>query len=163
MDCLTSHSTRDVTSINAFAYIKRNGVTLDSFYPRPYPQPGPCLRKPLHPATKIETFYMVQTENEETMKTAVALIGPLSVNIRVTRDFFYYSSGVFYDVKCAYSKPVTNHAAVVVGYGIDTFLGEFWIVQNSWGKLWGELGFVRMARNSVVNCGIAAAAIYPVI
>ena len=96
------------------------------------------------------------------MKLAVALIGPLSANIKVTRDFFYYDSGVFYDIKCAYNEATSNHAVMVVGYGSDMIFGDYWIVQNSWGTLWGEKGFIRMARNSVVNCGIAAAVLYPV-
>ena len=60
------------------------------------------------------------------------------------------------------NQPKTNHAALLVGYGIDADFGVFWVMQNSWGPNWGEGGLIRMVRNSIINCGIAAAASYPV-
>ena len=69
--------------------------------------------------------------------------------------------GVFHDPACDDGREWTNHAVLLVGYGTDTQLGDYWIVYNNWGYTWGENGFARMTRNALINCGIASAAIFP--
>ena len=43
----------------------------------------------------------------------------------------------------------TNHAVVCVGWG-ETFhngqLLKYWILKNSWGQQWGEMGYFRILR-----------------
>lgn len=43
---------------------------------------------------------------------------------------------------------------------------DYWLVRNSWGKGWGENGYIKMERNVVENffgkCGITMEASYPV-
>ena len=54
----------------------------------------------------------------------------------------------------------TNHAVLVVGYGVDHDSGEkFWIVKNSWGTNWGEDGFFRIRRGTD-EIGIESVALY---
>ena len=65
-----------------------------------------------------------------------------------------YVSGVIdlTSVKCPISG--INLAALLVGYGHDSAFGlDYWIIQNSWGRAWGESGFFRIRRGNG-TCGV---------
>lgn len=55
------------------------------------------------------------------------------------------------------------HSVTLLGYGQESGT-NYWIVKNSWGKSWGEKGFIRLQRNleeaSTGICGIAMKASY---
>ena len=140
------------------------GVTSDSHYGRSYSMdPKRCKRKLSHPVKHITSFHLLEPGVEDNLKRAVALFGPVSVNIKVTLNFFFYKKGVFQDIDCATNTNVINHSVLLVGYGTDPEFGDYWLIQNSWGLEWGEFGNAKIARNSLFNCNIASAAIYPVL
>ncbi|KAF2359367.1 Peptidase C1A papain C-terminal [Trinorchestia longiramus] len=90
--------------------------------------------------------------NEEAMLDALVSDGPLMVGFLVTSDFRYYGGGIYVaPPKALTFDPFvpTNHAVVVVGYGVDEESGmKFWIVKNSWGAHWGENGYFRIRRGT---------------
>jgi hypothetical protein len=79
--------------------------------------------------------------------------GPVSTGFVVHQDFMeWYGLGVYrWDGK---SEEVGGHAVSIVGWGTDPKAGgAYWIVRNSWGRLWGDEGYFRIARGSN-ECGI---------
>ena len=91
--------------------------------------------------------------DEEEMKEFVFEIGPLSVALN-GNPLQTYASGVI-DLNSSQCSPSgINHCALVVGYGNDSATGlDYWIVKNSWGKVWGENGYFRIRRGNG-TCGI---------
>ena len=76
---------------------------------------------------------------------------PVSVAIEADqREFQLYQGGVF-DAPCG---TALDHGVLVTGYGTDEDGKDYWIVKNSWGPLWGDQGFIKLARwASVVSTG----------
>ncbi|CAG5118438.1 unnamed protein product [Candidula unifasciata] len=102
--------------------------------------------------------------NEALMKKAVYTNGPLAVSFEVYNDFMNYESGIYvhkrHGVQSDRFNPfeITNHVVLIVGWGVDTNLGEkYWIVKNSWGTSWGLSGYFWIRRGTD-ECGIESIA-----
>lgn len=96
--------------------------------------------------------------DDESMKWLVAHHGPVAVAIWATDAFTSYESGVFFEENCPQDE--MNHAIVIVGYGSDRVLGDFWWIRNSWGNQWGLDGYCKYRRGNN-TCGIASFAMFP--
>ncbi|KAL5493700.1 hypothetical protein EMCRGX_G014919 [Ephydatia muelleri] len=96
--------------------------------------------------------------SESDLMAAVATVGPVAVAVDAnTNAFRFYQSGVFDSSTCSSTK--LNHAMLVTGYG--SYNGkDYWLVKNSWGKYWGDNGYIMMVRNKYNQCGIASDALY---
>lgn len=107
--------------------------------------------------------FVTVPQNEEALKDAVARIGPVSVAIDGLRPTFrFYAGGIYFDPGCAKGMNPLNHGVLTIGFGRGLF-NSYWIVKNSWGSNWGERGFFKLARNMMNHCGIASAAVYPLV
>ncbi len=70
------------------------------------------------------------------------LENPVAIALDADNLFFrFYSDGVI-DLPSNMSQRL-NHAVLLVGYDYDEG-GEYWIIQNSWGKQWGINGFGKI-------------------
>lgn len=74
--------------------------------------------------------------------------------------FQAYSGGVYDDPSC--STEVVNQAVNIIGFGHEgDWEVEYWIVRNSFGKEWGEGGYIRIFEAKNV-CGIANRPFIPI-
>ena len=60
----------------------------------------------------------------------LATVGPLAVAVAVTPDWEDYDLGV---LSCGAGEVGLNHAVQLVGYGVDFYHGDYWLIRNSWG------------------------------
>jgi cathepsin C len=99
---------------------------------------------------------------EELMKLELVNNGPVAVAFEVYDDFMTYHGGIYHHtgLRNKYNPfQETNHAVLLVGYGVDKSTGEkFWSVKNSWGTGWGENGYFRI-RRGVDECAIESIAV----
>ena len=162
---------------NTFWYFSNNPSLWRSNYAVSYPykqKASTCAFK-----TTINTFVKfptllyraVPTKNATAMQQTLYTYGPLWVSLfvgdttttannKTLRLFYSYSSGVLQPSGCPTALSSTNHAVVIIGYGVDAATGiPFWKVRNSWGAGWGEQGYFRI-RRGVNMCGIESGAFY---
>lgn len=68
--------------------------------------------------------------------------GPISIALDASPfEFRFYKSGVI-DIP-NYNSSRINHAVLLTGYDTDNN-GTYWIIQNSWGKTWGDDGYAKI-------------------
>ncbi|KAI9908250.1 hypothetical protein PsorP6_004181 [Peronosclerospora sorghi] len=87
---------------------------------------------------------------------------PIAVAITSNGGFAEYAGG-FYNCPNngeIASKNDLNHALLLVGFGSDRTHGDYWILKNSYGSLWGEDGFMKLIADTKINCGLN---VFPVI
>ncbi|MBN2564159.1 MAG: DUF333 domain-containing protein [Candidatus Eisenbacteria bacterium] len=84
----------------------------------------------------------VEIPDPELIKRAIMEYGPISVGVQADAAFSNYNGGIFtgsiyHDI---------NHAVVLVGWDDDQGIDGIWYLRNSWGTMWGERGYMRIAR-----------------
>lgn len=56
-----------------------------------------------------------------------------------------------------------DHAVIAVGYGHDETTGlDYYLIRNSWGANWGDLGYVKLARqgDGYGVCGVQEISVF---
>ncbi|KAF8793251.1 procathepsin L-like [Argiope bruennichi] len=145
----------------SFQYVMLNGG-LDSEKSYPYKaKVGKCNYKRKNSETMCLGYSDVTPRDEDTLKIAVAMVGPISVAIDASHDSFQlYQGGIYNEPNC--SSTYLDHGVLAVGYGSEDG-NDYWLVKNSWGTGWGENGYIKMSRNKNNQCGIATEASFPVL
>ena len=128
----------------AFKYIQGAGIESDGSYP--YRARGQtCAYKKTSVIATVSDIHCYEGVSNAQLQSYLASVGPLS--IAVDADAFQmYDSGV---LDCTGSQ--LDHGVLLVGFTADT-----WIIKNSWGKNWGEQGFVRVKNTKGHNCAVGA-------
>ena len=164
--------------IQSFGWVKKHGLAPAASYPYKGQQQQ-CLQQQIDSVSSIEGYKILRANDEGGMEEVVAR-QPVAVGVAgQKRSFLFYSGGVYDDTveeggrEGGKEGVVLNHALVVVGYGVDKKTGlPFWRCKNSWGKEWGEEGYVRIRRREGGRegggeggpgvCGVAVAPSVPV-
>ena len=140
---------------DAYKYAINKGLCSDEDYP--YKARGEdCKDDKCTASIHIKSYEVVPRGDGEALKQAASK-APVSVAVDASSAVFQmYTGGVIDSTACGY---IPNHAVLAVGY-----TDEYWIVKNSWGKKWGEDGYVRIAYQATGGgiCGINMAGTYPV-
>lgn len=135
----------------AFKYVlSSKGLCTEKDYPYSESAKFVCLTGRCKEHYPISNMHHVSIDQ---LKKAIRHIGPISVDIYVEDSFVFYTGGIF-EGDCAEDED-TNHAILAVGYGKTSVLlkdGNFkdvyyYIAKNSWGREWGENGYIRIMTN----------------
>lgn len=75
------------------------------------------------------------------MKAEIYARGPIACGINAN-PITDYHGGIFDN---RWHLPLVDHIISIVGWGKDEESGkQYWIVRNSWGEYWGEMGYIRV-------------------
>jgi len=89
---------------------------------------------------------------EDAMMREIYENGPIVVGFQVNMAMMHYSAGIFLqvDLPDVQLNPweQTNHAVLVVGWGVSSKGTKYWAVKNSWGAQWGNKGYFYVERGS---------------
>lgn len=146
----------------AFQYIKENvGIAVEAKYPYEA-KDNVCRYDPKSSGTAVSDYVFIPEGDEKKLTEAIATVGPISVYIDATGwAFRHLSEGIYSNENC--NPNHLDHAVLAIGYGTNENGQDYYIVKNSWGRGWGQDGFIKMARNKNNSCGIATSAVYPII
>ena len=141
--------------------IDKGGIELEETYPYLMVD-GHCHYNASRSAAKISKYFNTTEGDEDALVLALVEHGPVAVSIDVMPSLVFYSSGVYYEPNCSSKSEDLNHSVLAVGYGSENGQ-DYWLIKNSWSTLWGDKGYVKMARNRNNNCGVATNANFAVL
>jgi len=143
---LLSPADQGATSELAFEYVKAHGLHDFSAYAGDIDKDTPCRQSEIttQPYLRITGHEKLETNKLEPLLHTLSDVGPASVSVDASR-WNFYGGGIF--DSCQRESTVVNHAVLAVGYG-----GEgrhaYWLIRNSWGKDWGDNGFIKIRRHA---------------
>jgi C1A family cysteine protease len=124
----------------ALEFCRDSGVGRENQFPY-QPSDQPCQGI----SAIVEVSSWSREVSEIARKQAIAQGGPVIAGMKVYEDLYYYRKGVYRQVAGAFRG---YHAVAVIGYSDP---GQYLIVKNSWGKRWGDGGFMYI---SFGECGL---------
>ena len=149
--------------IGGYDYIIENGgmATEESYPYKAKDQDCQFSNKTI--SARITGYVDLPPKDENALKKAVALIGPIAVPLDTKGfGFYYYKSGVYFDELCGQEIQDAIHVMTAVGYGTTSEGQDYWLLKNSMGTDWGEKGYVKWARNRNNMCGVSTSPSYPI-
>jgi len=131
----------------AYAFVRDNGIPLEKDLPYTAqdgtcPQQGSGPWSGLDQRVRVSGWTNLPSNKAEPLMQALVQQGPVVVAVD-GNNWFNYDSGVFDD--CG-KDAILGHAVLAKGYGEDAGK-KYWLIQNSWGRNWGEAGHIRMLKH----------------
>ena len=108
---------------------------------------GACVEIDYFPNATVAEYGLIDFDeddldaNSHKIMAEIFARGPVAATINA-EPIVKYTGGIYTDDSHSVS---TNHIVAIVGWGTDEMTGTmFWIVRNSWGQYWGEMGYMRI-------------------
>jgi cathepsin B len=142
----------------AWAFMVSPGVVTNQCYPYNAGggTPGPCVHQCQNGGQwtpyKVQSGTVQHVMGVPSIQQNLMTDGPQEVAFTVYEDFFHYESGVY---QHQWGGVAGGHAVKFIGWGFDSSSNlPYWIVANSWGTSWAQLGGFFWIRKGVNECGI---------
>jgi len=101
---------------------------------------GKCAGISVFPNASIAEYGTLRN-SVSAIKSEIYARGPVACGVNA-EPILKYHGGVYSN---RLELRIVNHVVSITGWGVDASGTEYWIVRNSWGQYWGELGYVRIA------------------
>lgn len=101
-----------------------------------FPPRGKCGPITSYPNATIAEYGSIS--GAKAMQNEILKRGPIACGIDAG-PILNYTSGI-----STLEGEGVDHVISVTGWGHDDTLGSYWIVRNSWGEYWGEMGYIRV-------------------
>jgi cathepsin X len=106
-----------------------------------FPPRGKCLPIAKYPNITISDFGSVSGADK--MAAEIAANGPIACGIDAG-PILNYTTGIVSD-----AGEGVDHVISITGWNKDAASGkEYWIVRNSWGEYWGDMGYVYVEKGN---------------
>lgn len=102
---------------------------------------GPCTGLTSYPNATIAEYGSIS--GVDALMKEIYSRGPIACGVDATQ-LLNYEGGVV-----TKSGGGIDHVVSVVGWGTDPAAGFYWVVRNSWGEYWGEMGFFRVGKGAL--------------
>lgn len=146
----------------AYDMVKEQGVPIDKVYPYTSGLTGStnaCSSNsvPGYPKVGISGYTILPSNKYLPLKEALVKQGhPIAVAVDAT-GWNFYQDGIYSDMDGFTKGEFTvNHEVTLMGYMDKQYAPTgYYLIKNSWGKQWGESGFIRleMKDNEEEHCG----------
>ena len=139
----------------AWDYVKMNGITSDdclSYKNRENNCNSNCDSRNV----QFKKYFSGETkflEDENSIKKEIMENGPVTSMMNIYSDYYDYKSGIY--SHSSGNSILGFHAIVIIGWGIENDI-KYWIIQDSYGELHGENGYLRIKIGD--ECGAGATA-----
>ena len=101
---------------------------------------GFCAEVDKYPNATIKEYGEVS--GADNMAAEIFARGPIACGVDAN-PLLNYTGGII-----ATPGKGVDHIVSVIGWGTDPKQGEYWLMRNSWGEFWGEMGYAKVAKGS---------------
>merc|ERR1712196_76871 len=105
-----------------------------------FPPSGFCAPIKNYPNATISEYGSIS--GADAMAKEIYARGPISCGIDAS-PILKYTGGIVRE-----SGEMVDHVISIVGWGSEANGKQYWIVRNSWGEYWGEMGFIRVEKGN---------------